>query len=295
MAYRTPQALEMALKSAARASSMDTGRAVSSFYHHRLLCRVFSDPRSRFLLKGGQSMLSRTVDARATRDIDLLDEGGDLDAALAELRRLAEKDLDDFVVFEFLSVEPIKVEDEYRSGLNVRFAVYLGARRMQDVSVDLVVDEVPQDGHDVLTPADRVEVPGVPVCDYRVYRVASALADKLCGIAEEHGGRPSSRVKDLVDIVVYALTEPVEGDELIARLRTETGARGMALPERFAVPDVWRRLYESNFTKVSRQVGALGNGLGMGDAEAMAARLLDPALDGSAAGKSWDPVESCWV
>ena len=91
-------------------------QSVSGFYFHRLLCRVFSKPDSPFMLKGGQSMLARTMDARATRDIDLLSEEADLDAALAELRALAEADLGDFVVFEFVGAVPIKVEDEYRSG-----------------------------------------------------------------------------------------------------------------------------------------------------------------------------------
>lgn len=72
MAYKTPAALEMAVKAAAKASPLDTGRAVSGFYFHRLLCRVFSKPSSPFVLKGGQSMLARTMDARATQDIDLL-------------------------------------------------------------------------------------------------------------------------------------------------------------------------------------------------------------------------------
>ena len=37
MAYKTPAALEMAVKAAAKASLLDTGRAVSGFYFHRLL------------------------------------------------------------------------------------------------------------------------------------------------------------------------------------------------------------------------------------------------------------------
>ena len=120
MVCKTPAALEMAIKAAAKASPLETGRAVSGFYFHRLLCRVFSKPDSPFMLKGGQSMLARTMDARATRDIDLLSEEADLDAALAELRALAEADLGDFVVFEFVGAVPIKVEDEYRSD---RFSV----------------------------------------------------------------------------------------------------------------------------------------------------------------------------
>ena len=44
MVCKTPAALEMAIKAAAKASPLETGRAVSGFYFHRLLCRVFSKP-----------------------------------------------------------------------------------------------------------------------------------------------------------------------------------------------------------------------------------------------------------
>ena len=87
-------------------------------------------------------MLARTVDARATRDIDLLSRGDSLDAAVEELKRLATVDLGDFATFEFMRATPIKTEDEYRSGLNVRFRCLIGAKPVQDVSIDLVVDEV---------------------------------------------------------------------------------------------------------------------------------------------------------
>ena len=50
MAYATPTALEMAVKAAAKASSLDTGRAVSGFYFHRFLCRIFSRQDSPFVL-----------------------------------------------------------------------------------------------------------------------------------------------------------------------------------------------------------------------------------------------------
>lgn len=61
MRYKTPAALEMAVKEAAKNSPLDTNRAIAGFYFHRLLCRVFSDPDSPFVLKGGQSVLARTV------------------------------------------------------------------------------------------------------------------------------------------------------------------------------------------------------------------------------------------
>ena len=142
MRYKTPAALEMAVKEAAKKSPLDTNRAIDGFYFHRLLCRVFSDPDSPFVLKGGQSVLARTVDARATRDIDLLARETSVEAAVADLRRLAGIGLDDFISFSFDKAEPIKADDEYRSGMKVWFTPSLGGKSLQAVSVDLVVDEV---------------------------------------------------------------------------------------------------------------------------------------------------------
>lgn len=118
MRYRTPAALEMAVKAAAKASPLGTNLAISGFYFHRLLCRVFSEKDRKFVLKGGLSVLARTVDARATRDIDLLAQETELGAAVEELRRLASVDLGDFMAFRFDKAEPIKSDDECRSRLS---------------------------------------------------------------------------------------------------------------------------------------------------------------------------------
>lgn len=50
MRYKTPAALEMAAKAATRQSALDTSRAMTGFYFHRLLCRIFSDPHRAFVL-----------------------------------------------------------------------------------------------------------------------------------------------------------------------------------------------------------------------------------------------------
>ena len=109
MRYKTPAALEMAVKASARNSGTDASRAITGFYFHRLLCRIFNDPQHSFVLKGGQSMLARPVDARATKDIDLLYKEQSLEHALSKLEALASTDLDDYMRFMLQSADPIKV------------------------------------------------------------------------------------------------------------------------------------------------------------------------------------------
>lgn len=295
MAYKKAEDLDNAVKAAAKASSMDTGRAYVGFFFHRLLCRVFSDSESRFLLKGGQSMLARTVDARSTRDVDLLSEDANVENAVEELVRLASIDMDDFVTFALSKVSPIKTDDEYRSGVKVAFHVQMGRRKVQDISIDLVVDEIPQEGFDTVTPADRIEVRGIPTCDYRVYTVESALADKFFGITERHEGRPSSRQKDLVDVIVYARSCEVDGSALSRRLRLESAARDAVLPIRFEIPGEWRGPAEARFHKLCEQTPIVADVASLDCAVEIAASLFNPVLDESAHGKTWNPSLKEWT
>jgi hypothetical protein len=294
MRYKSAFALEMAVKAAAAASPMDTGLAVSAFYFHRLLCRVFAGDSDSFVLKGGRAMLARNVDARATRDIDLLSTERDLDEALGELVRLAETDLDDFMTFEFAGSHPTKAEDEYRNGLSVRFIPVIGAKRLPPFSVDLVVDEVPLEGIERIAPADRIEVDGLETCDYLVYPVEAALADKLCALVEMHGGRASSRVKDLVDIAVYATASEVDGARLQARLRREATARRISLGDSFGLPESWGASQARQFAKLCQRTGLPKALRTIGAAAELARKLLDPAIRWEADGKRWNPKAREW-
>lgn len=286
--YATPRALEMAVKSAAERSPMDTGRAMSAFWFHRLLCRVFANGNDRFVLKGGRAMLARTIDARATRDIDLLARGNDLGEAIEELKALAAADLGDQVRFAFSAADPIKAGDEYRSGAELVFDMWLGPKRMQPVSIDLVVDEVPLERAERVSPVDRIVVRGTEGCDYLVYPVEAALADKFCGIVERHQGRPSSRVKDLVDVAVYATTCDVDGAKLRARLLRELGARGIPVPDGFGVPDEWgQAAYSKAYGKQAAGTGLPERLRDVREATGLGETLFDPVLNGEAADRRW--------
>lgn len=292
--YSSPRALEMAVKEAARRSPMDTSRAIAGFYFHRLLCRVFSDPDSPFVLKGGLGVLARTKDARYTRDIDLTTNSLGIDAAVDELKALALKDLDDFVSFAYIDCNPIKAEDEYREGRTVAFDVFLGAKKVQTVSVDLVTDEIDCGEPDRVSPVDRVELAGIETCDYLVYPVERAVADKVCGIVERHGDRPSSRVKDLVDIVVYARNVAFEFDSLSAVLKTEISARRLTLRRAFGVPPEWGDVQARQYKKLAEQAKIPERFHDIRSAEALAKELIEPCLSGRMGLNVWSTEALAW-
>ena len=295
MPYTSSRAIEMAMKEAAKASPLDTGRLVSGFYSHRLLCRVFSGDEHRFVLKGGQSMLARTIDARMTRDIDLLSTRDNLDDALSDLISLAQMDLGDHVVFEIDKVRKIKVDDDYRSGVSVRATPIADGRPRQPISIDLVVDEVPLEGVERITPVDRVDVRGLETYDYVIYPVEAALSDKLTAIVERHGDRASSRVKDLVDICVYAHACDIDGDGLGFRIGREARVKAIELPTSFSLPPEWGKLHARQYAKLVAQTRLPKDCRSMEGGLAMARRLLDPVLMGDCAGMRWDHGQLAWL
>ena len=70
MTYENGAQLDRALKRAVRDRGGDPGDGYRQALRDRFLCRVFSDPDGRFILKGGSGLLARIPDGRATRDID---------------------------------------------------------------------------------------------------------------------------------------------------------------------------------------------------------------------------------
>ena len=50
---------------------------------------------------------------------------------------------------------------------------------MQQIAIDLVIEEIPLENTELITPVDRIDIEGLQTCDYLVYPVENALADKL--------------------------------------------------------------------------------------------------------------------
>lgn len=294
MKYKTPAALEMAVRNAARQSPMDTNRAIVGFDFHRLLCRIFSEDDCRFVLKGGQSVLARTLDARVTRDIDLVAQEESLEEAIVDLVQAASIDLGDFVSFTFDRAEKIKAEDVYRCGAKVWFTPFMGTKKLQPISIDLVIDEVRGLEPEVFAPVDRLNIEGLPVCDYRVCRAESALADKLLAMIELHDGRPSSRIKDIVDILVYAKTCSIDGATLVERVKKEASARKVTMPREFVVPLWWKQNGSAQYVKMARQAEVLDLAGSIAGAEEVVNRLYAPYFDRSENVRKWNPQTTGW-
>lgn len=279
MAYKTPAALEMAMRAAARKSPQDTSKAIAGFYFHRLLCRVFSEEEPCFVLKGGLSTLARIPSARSTRDIDLTTSKFTIDEAVEELKRLAAIDLGDFLTYRFEKITPTRVEDEYREGRKVSFTPILGGSEKQCISIDLVTTSASCGKPDIITPSDRLDINGLEVCDYAVYPIVGTMSDKMCAILETHDGRCSSRVKDLVDLAVYLTTTAFSSDALADAITMECALRKLGSPDFFSVPDAWHSTeFKAAHAKLVRETVLPSEFEEMDNTEALAKSCFDPIL-----------------
>ena len=295
--YADWRAVEMAIKEAAKAvHETDPSRQIQDLlrqaHYDRFLCRVFSEcDSSEWVLKGGSGMLARISNARRTQDADLYLQGYDKDRALTDLRRLAEVNLGDFFMFVYKEHHIILTDDlqPYSDGYRVTFDAYLGPKTLDPIKVDLSAHVGATVNIARTEPANRLPLPKLQSFPYRLYPVPNQIADKVCATLTVHGDRPSSREKDLVDLVAIALTQTVNAVAAQTAIRSEAKLRRLTLPAKFTVPAEWGRGYASQ----TRNTPAAG--VSIHEAQALMTRFIDPLLGGTAAGAAWDPQGRTWA
>jgi predicted nucleotidyltransferase component of viral defense system len=270
------------------------------FLYARFLARVFVSSDGRWVLKGGTAMLARVRSARHSADLDFVLTDGSLDTAVAELRVAAAVDLHDHLTFALVG-EPVRRDE--RPGqpgselVTVKVQSYAGAKKLDQFSVDVVTNSVITQTPDEFVPDLAITLPGMTTPVYRVYPVVDHIADKVCATIELHNGVPSSRARDLVDLVVFARTHDVVAEELRTAIRAEEDHRQLPRIRRWECPPTWERLYPPRTVGVSECRGYET----LAAASALMSRFLDPLLADdlgprrrwSAAGGAWeDPTTS---
>jgi len=138
----------------------------------------------------------------------------------------------------------------------------------------------------------RIDLVELDQPGYRVWPLADHVADKLAATFATYGrtNRASTRVKDLIDLVVIAHCAHLSAQDTIAALRAQASRRDIVLPTRFDIPDMdhWSRHYPIEARKVRGLTERT-----LADAVSVARNFVDPILAGTATG-SWDPVSLLW-
>ena len=207
-----------------------------------------------------------------------------------ELRAAGDLDLGDWFRFE---IGPGQVLTGGTGGMRYPVTAWIGATQWSTFHIDLVGTGVRMTGTpDHVPPVAEISIPGIAQPGYRAYPLVDHVADKVAAIIEPHGdGRPSTRFRDLIDLVALVVSIRVRADDQRVALLSEIDRRVLPMPERFEVPD--RELWEGGFGRaVRRAVGLPVTTLDQ--ALALVCPFVDAVLDGSAVG-SWDPGLGKWL
>ena len=257
--------------------------------YDRLLTRLY-EAEEGWIVKGATALLARQIGVRGTLDIDLFLDSAREDA-VAELRRAAAVDLGDWFRFEVGVTRPSAAET---AGSRVPVAAFIGTTRWSAFSVDVFGADLRMTGiPDHVEPLVRIEMADIEQPGYRAYPLVDHVADKVVATFQCYGAArsPSTRYKDLVDLVAITRSVSLDADEQGVALRSEADRRGVELPTSFAVPD--SALWTPGYAKAARDA-RLGDTPTLAGALAAVSPFLDPLLDGTAVGR-WSPERSTWM
>ena len=286
-AFRT--ALEQRLKNEAQATGVALIRLRKRVAFERFLARLTTSESSGWVLKGAFALELRLgLRARTTKDIDL-GRADDEEAATEHLEAATHVDLGDFFVFQVRRTPALDAATGFHA---VRYTVRgdLDGRRFEQFPVDVAFSEATPIQAEPLLGANSLEFAEVAELQLPVISLEQHVAEKLHAYTGTFGqdARESTRVKDLIDLVLIGESAEIDAERLYQALTTTFAQRGrQSLPNAIpSPPSSWARPY----AVLAREVGVA---VEIEAGHAAAARLLDPVLR-SEAGGHWDPEAQHW-
>jgi len=291
--YGDPRAFRRALTDKLRANA-DTSRwslpqLQRQMAYDRLLERLYLQDEG-WIVKGATALLARDIGVRGTIDIDVYRDAAK-DVAESELRAAAALDIGDWFRFE---VGPARAVADAAAGVRLPITAFVGATTWAQFHVDIVGSDVRMTGEpENVPPLARVAILDVEQHGYRAYPLVDHVADKVVATFDRYGTTraPSTRFKDLVDLVAIVSEASVEARAQTEALASEAERRAVTLPSEFSVPDegIWIGGYAR---EAGRSLLPLARSLD--EALDVVKPFLDPILVGSAKGL-WDPKRGRWA
>lgn len=294
--------LNARLRNVAKARGVSPVFVRKQYVFTKFLNRVFTQAAEGWVLLGGNALLIRTGGGRFTQDIDLARQG-ELPAPQSLQQELQTycrpPDDGDYWFFDIKSVESRDNTDQYGYGthaIKVKVASRLGTKTFEEFTIDITqrrhvdgaVDHVPLRAViDDDTGDELVSVPTVPVENH--------LADKICAMYERHGAeqKPSSRMRDLADIVRIVQALRIDAERLRTVLDREAGRRKIQLPAGIVEPDP---KWATDFPREARTFAEYPDELHSLEASlGVASKCLNEILAGERTSGVWKPRSASWV
>jgi len=288
--YTTPPAFRRALTDRLKKMAGDTRWNLPQLQrqvaYDRLLERLYIVDDG-WIVKGATALLARDLGVRGSLDVDLYREAA-REVAEAELRQAATSDLGDWFRFE-IGAGSVIGNDGVRLPVNALVA----ATTWVKFHVDLVGSDRRMTGQpERVPPLARGVIPDVAQRGYRAYPLADHVADKVAATYERRGDTriPSTRYRDLVDLVAIITGASVDAQAQTTAMTSEFRRRVLSRPGRFNVPD--RALWATGYAAEARR-SLLDIAHTLDEALATVRPFIDPILDGSATGR-WNPTKRRW-
>ncbi len=304
--WRSPQATRQALTDRIKTRHPPEQRQqrLREIAYRRLLARLFETQPERWVVKGGAALLLRLDPNRTSNDIDLayVAQAGEHAVALEALVEAAAYDAGDFFEFTIAPDKTITVDPDHplERALGVPVQARIGGTVFADFGIDLGLPS--DDVVDVEWVRPQATLTGEAAVDetppVALLALTAQIADKVCAIFERHGpdGHVSSRARDLADVAMIAGQKDVDGTELASHLRREERRRLKAqtlveqLPAALRLADGQIADWEDRWSKATRNAP-----IDFAQAQLVAARFIDPALQDAIAGKRWNAAEQQWI
>jgi hypothetical protein len=242
-----------------------------------------------WIVKGAVALLARDLGVRGSLDVDVY-RAKAADAAEADLREAAGREIDDWFRFE---IGPRRVVSDDSKAVRFPVVAYIGQQEWERFHIDLVGSDLRMTGEPDEVPAiAQVDMPELQQKGYRAYPLVDHIADKVAATFERYGAsqQASTRFRDLVDLVAIARGASVDAERAMASMRSEFERRGLVLPSTFDVPD--RTLWEQGY---AREVATslLTDVATVDEALLIVRPFVDPLLQGTARG-DWSPERGAW-
>jgi hypothetical protein len=289
--YGTPAAFRRALtdriKAAVKESKWTLQQLQRQVGYDRLLERLYLVDDG-WIVKGATALLARDLGVRGSLDIDIF-RAATRDLADADLRRAAAMDIGDWFRFELGPTVAIGNNSD-----RIPVKAIIGATTWVEFHVDLSGTDLRMTGQPEDVPAiARGVIPEIQQRGYRAYPLVDHVADKIAATYQRHGGRqnPSTRYRDLVDLVAIVCGASMDAETQAEALRSEFERRGLVLPTAFDVPD--RALWQPGYAAEARR-SLLNTARSLDEALALIRSFADPLFQGTAQGL-WDPEQHEWI
>jgi hypothetical protein len=291
--YATPGAFRAALTAKLRALSESSQWKLPQlrrqFAYDRFLERLYFMDDD-WIVKGAVALLAREIDVRGSRDIDVYRAAAP-EIAEADLRSAADRDVGDWFRFEIGARRA--VGDEF-AAVRLPVVAYIGQQQWESFHIDLVGSDLRMTGEPDDVPAiAQVDIPELRQSGYRAYPLVDHIADKVVATFELYGSarQPSSRYRDLVDLVAIVRSASIDAERQMRSLRSEAERRGVTLPQIFDAPD--RGLWETGYAREAAE-SLLADAKTLDEALAIVRPFIVPLLQGRAVG-TWDHKRCEWV